>query len=122
MIGGCIWATAVFLVVVVVGGTPLLLRWLDDRKLVHLSLLACLVALTFAPLLRALPEAVSLPFFVIGLWPSLGVIAISVAASLIRAIQARSRRVALSLVLGALAAGLFYINAATPWIWPYRTY
>lgn len=47
---------------------------------------------------------------------------VSIVAGLVRAIQMRSRRAVLSLVLGALAASLFYINATTPWLRPYRTH
>jgi len=122
MISGLVWGIAVFLVVVMIGGTFIFLRRPDDRRLMRLSLFACFVALAFAPLLRVLPEKVSLYLFLIGLWPSLGVIAISVAASLVLAIQTRSQYAVLSLALSVLAAGLFYINTTTPWIWPYRTY
>lgn len=72
-------------------------------------------------LVRALPEEVSLPFFLIGLWPTLAVIAVPVAASMVRVVQTRSRRAVISLALSVLAAGLFYLNSATPWLWPYRT-
>lgn len=120
-ISALVWAITVFLIVVI-AGTIILLRKLDDKRLIILSLFACFTALVFAPLVRALPEEVSLLFFLIGLWPSLGVVAVSVTASLMKAIQTRSRHAVLSLVLGALATGLFYINATSPWIWPYRTY
>lgn len=72
-------------------------------------------------LVRALPEEVGLPFFLISLWPTLAVIAVPVAASMVRVIQTRSPRALPSLILSMLAVGLFYINSTTPWIWPYRT-
>ncbi len=120
--GGLTWTTAVFLVVVTVGGTTLLLRRPDDNRLMRLSLLACLAALAFAPLLRAVPDEVSFLLFFVGLWPTLAVVAISTVASAVRAIQTRSLRALPSLILSVLAAGLFYVNIATSWIWPYKTY
>lgn len=121
-IGSLVWAITVFLIVVMIGGPLILLRKPDDKRLIVLSLFACLVALAFAPLLRAVPNQVSFPLFFIGLWPTLAVIAVSVVASIVRVIQTRSIHSILSLILSVLAVGLFYISSATPLIWPYKTH
>jgi len=113
------WITAVFLAAVTVG-TILLWRQPNDRRLMRLSLLACLLALIFAPLVRTVPERVSLPLFLIGLWPTLAIIAMSVVANTVRAIQTGSTQSFLSLILSVLAVSLFYINSTTSWIWPYK--
>lgn len=120
-IGSLVWAIAVFLIVVMIGGPLILLRKPDDKRLIVLSLFACLVALAFAPLLRAVPDQVSFPLFFVGLWPTLAMIAVSVVASIVRVIQTRSIYSILSLILSVLAVGLFYISSATPLIWPYKT-
>lgn len=120
-IGALSWITAVFLVAVTVG-TILLWRQPGNRRLMRLSFFACLLALIFAPLMRAVPERVGIPFFLIGLWPTLAIIAVSAVASAVQVIQTRSPRALLSLVLSVLAAGLFYINSTTAWIWPYKTH
>ena len=120
-IGSLVWAIAVFLIVVMIGGPLILLRKPDDKRLIVLSLFACLVALAFVPLLRAVPDQVSFPLFFVGLWPTLAMIAISVVASIVRVIQTRSIYSILSLILSVLAVGLFYISSATPLIWPYKT-
>lgn len=122
-IGSLVWAITVFLIVVMTGGPLILLRKPDDKRLIIvLSLFACLVALAFAPLLRAVPDQVSFPLFFVGLWPTLAVIAVSVVASIVRVIQTRSIHSILSLILSVLAVGLFYISSATPLIWPYKTH
>lgn len=121
-IGSLVWAIAVFLVVVMIGGTIILLRKPDDKRLIVLSFFACFVALTFAPLIRAVPDEVSFPLFFVGLWPTLAIIAVSVVASMVRVMQTRSIQSFPSLILSVLAVGLFYISSATPLIWPYKTY
>ena len=73
--GSLVWAAVIFLVVVTTGGATILLRQPDDKRLVHLSLLACLIALVFAPLLRVIPDQVSFLFFLAGVWPILAIIA-----------------------------------------------
>jgi uncharacterized membrane protein YoaK (UPF0700 family) len=117
-----LWTTAIFLIVVALGGSTVLLRKSDDKRLIFLSVLACLVALVFAPMLRAVPEEIGLRFFLIGLWPTLAIIAIAVVISVARFIQRRSKESLPSLVLSVSAVGLFYINSMTSLIWPYNTY
>jgi hypothetical protein len=117
-----LWTTAIFLIVVALGGSTVLLRKSDDKWLICLSVLACVVALVFAPLLRAVPEEIGLRFFLIGLWPTLAIIAIAVVISVARFIQRRSKESLPSLVLSVSAVGLFYINSMTSLIWPYNTY
>ena len=121
-ISSLVWAIAVFLIVVMIGGTIILLRKPDDKRLIVLSLFACFVALVFTPLIRAIPDEVSFPLFLVGLWPTLAVIAVSVVASIVRVMQTHSTQSFLSLILSVLAVGLFYISSATPLIWPYKTY
>ncbi len=121
-LGAIVWPTATFLIVVALGGATILLRKSRDKWLIRLSALACVVALVFAPMLRALPEEMSLPFFLIGLWPTLATIAIVVVASMARFIQRPGKESLPSLLLSALAAGLFYVSLTTPLIWPFRTY
>lgn len=121
-VGAMFWTTAIFLIVVALGGSTVLLRKSNKKWLICLSVLACVVALVFAPLLRAVPEEIGLRFFLIGLWPTLAIIAIAVITSVVRFIQRRDEESLPSLILSVSAVGLFYINSMTSLIWPYNTY
>ena len=120
-VGALFWTSAVFSIVVGLAGSTVLLRKHADKGLILLSVLACVVALVYVPLLRAVPREISLPFLLIGLWPTLAVIAIAVVTSLVRFIQRRDKESLLSLIWSLSAVGLFYINTMTPLIWPFRT-
>lgn len=120
-IGSLLWTTAI-LAIVVVGGSIVFIRKAPGKRLILLSLLACGAALVFAPLLRSLPEQFSIVLMLVGLWPTLAIITASVAASMLRFMQTRSRESLFSLLLSVLAVALFYINTTTSWLWPYRPY
>jgi hypothetical protein len=95
--------------------------YLTDRILLGLALLSCFLALIFVPLLRTVPEQVSLLLFLVGFWPILSMIAAAVIASTVRVVQTRRKESLFSLILSIVAAVLFYINGTTPLLWPYRT-
>jgi hypothetical protein len=115
------WTSAVFSIVVGLAGSTVLLRKHADKGLILLSVLACVVALVFVPLMRAVPREISLPFFLIGTWPTLATIATAVVTSVVRFIQRRDKESLLGLILSVSAVGLFYLNITTELIWPART-
>jgi hypothetical protein len=115
------WTSAVFSIVVALAGSTVLLRKHADKRLILLSVLACVVALVLVPLMRAVPKEISLPFFLIGTWPTLAIIATAVVTSVVRFIQRRDKESLLSLILSVSAVGLFYLNTTTSLIWPFRT-
>jgi hypothetical protein len=115
------WTSAVFSIVVALAGSTVLLRKHADKRLILLSVLACVVALVLVPLMRAVPKEIGLPFFLIGTWPTLAIIATAVVTSVVRFIQRRDKESLLSLILSVSAVGLFYLNTTTSLIWPFRT-
>jgi hypothetical protein len=115
------WTSAVFSIVVALAGSTVLLRKHADKRLILLSVLACVVALVLVPLMRAVPKEISLPFFLIGTWPTLAIIATAVVTSVVRFIQRRDKESLLSLILSVSAVGLFYLNTTTSLIWRFRT-
>ena len=120
-VGAMFWTSAVFSIVVALAGSTVLLRKHADRGLNLLSVFACVVALVFAPLMRGVPKEISLPFFLIGTWPTLATIATAVVTSVVRFIQRRDKESLPSLILRVSAVGLFYLSTMTSLIWPFRT-
>jgi hypothetical protein len=120
-VGALFWASAVFSIVVALAGSTVLLRKHADKGLILLSVLACVVALVFVPLFRAVPREMSLPFFLIGMWPTLAIVATAVVTSVVRLIQRRDKESLVGLILSVSAVGLLYLNMTTSLIWPVRT-
>jgi uncharacterized membrane protein len=106
---------------IVVGSIVLLLRS-SDNGLVGLSLLACVAALVFDPLLRVLPEQISIYIFFAGFFPISAAITAAAVTSTARLMQTRRWASVPSLIVSTVAASLMYINTTTPWIWPYAKY
>jgi uncharacterized membrane protein (UPF0136 family) len=117
-----LWVFALLVMAGVLITSIILARKPSDKMLIGLSLGACLAAFGFVPLLRALPEPISLRFFFVTFWPTLALIAIAVIASTVRFIQTRKKESLPALLLSILAVGLYYINSTTEWIWPYKVY
>lgn len=117
-----LWIAAVALIAAAIGAPIILSRRSFDKGLIGLSVVARLVALGFDPLARALPEPLSMRFFIVGLAPTLVIITVAVVANTVRVIQTRKKESLPGLLLSILAVGLFYLNSATEWIWPYKAY
>jgi tetrahydromethanopterin S-methyltransferase subunit D len=107
--------------VIVVGSIVLLLRS-SDKGLVGLSLLACAAALVFDPLLRVLPEQISIYLFFVGFFPISAIILAAAITSTARLMQTRRWASVPSLLASMVAASLMYINTTSPWIWPYAKF
>jgi hypothetical protein len=109
-------------VVLIAGGAVVLIRRPSDKKLIGLTLIACLVALVFTPLRRVAPESISFYVFLGGLFPVIVLITLAVVISTIRLVQTRRWQALPGLVLSVAAAGIMYVNMTTTWIWPYAKY
>jgi hypothetical protein len=117
-----VWTISLPLLALALVVSVFLWRRITDTGLIVLSLVVCVMALVFVPLLRVLPERVGIPFFVVGLGPLLVILLMAIAVSTARFAQARTGTHLLSLALSILALTLFFVNATTAWIWPYASY
>lgn len=117
-----VWTISLPLLAIALVVSVFLWRRITDTGLIVLSLVVCVMALVFVPLLRVLPERVGIPFFVVGLGPLLVILLMAIAVSTARFAQARTGTHLLSLALSILALTLFFVNATTAWIWPYASY
>jgi hypothetical protein len=109
-------------VVLIVGASIIFLRRSSDGGLIGLSVLACIAALVFAPLLRVTPEQYGLYLFLAGFFPIAGAITAAVVTSAVQLLQTRRGASLPGLLLSLGAAGLMVVNLSTPWIWPYARY
>lgn len=121
-IGFLAWVAVNLCFLVATIGSILLLRNANERRLMGLSLLALFLALTFAPILRLLPDEIGLPFFLVAFLPMIAILTLSLSASLVSLVRTRARVSVLDFILSLLAVVLFIINATTPLIWSFRVY
>ena len=117
-----LWVIAPLLLALALAGSSIRWRKSTGRGLMALSLAACVMALVFVPLLRVLPERISIPLFIAGLLPLAAILVVAMAVSIARFVQARTGTHLLSLALSIVALVLFFVNARTAWIWPYAVY
>jgi hypothetical protein len=99
-----------------------LLRRSSDKGLAGFSLVTCVAAFGFAPLLRVSPEAMGIYIFLAGFFPICAAITAAVVTSAARFIQTRQWASVPGMLLSVAAAGLMVVNTTTPWLWRYAKY
>ena len=99
---------AILVVVTTIGGSIVLLRRSSDKALITLSVIACVAALVFVPLVRISPEQSGIFVFLMGVLPVLVTIIAAVVASTARLMQTHRWESLPSLVLSVAAAGSYF--------------
>jgi hypothetical protein len=117
-----LWIGVILVIIIAISRSSAISSQFTDRKLAILSLTACLAALIFPPALRMLPDQLGFIFFFIAFWVTLGIVSIAVIASLVRMFHHRRKESLPSLIISLFATVLFYVNSATPLLWPYRSF
>src|SRR5258706_5872548 len=84
-----LFGSLILSVALVAVGPFILLRWFSDKALVVLSLIACVAALVFAPILRVSNELLGIYIFFAGFFPIAGAITAAVVTTMIRLLHTR---------------------------------
>lgn len=94
-------------------------RFATQKELVSLSLIALVLALGYVPAMRLLPEHISIWFFLVGILPVIGFMVLALVTNALNFSRTQSKIALAGMLLSILAIALFYINAMTPFFWPY---